>query len=180
MISEEYKRRAGLTPDQIADTLDAFYRKVDEASEGVLRALARDAITLRCRRGCCACCLDDLAVTPAEVALIRARFDAVLDEEPHATGACAFLDETGSCRIYSARPYICRTHGLPLRWLDEDEEGTFEERDTCELNDHIDLAQLEQDQCFTLGVPEMQLQKMNEITFENVERIPLRSLFRRA
>ncbi len=177
MISEDYKRKAGLTPEQIADTIAQFYQKVDEAAQNTLKALARDQHVLKCQKGCCACCLDDLTVTPAEVSLIRRDYPDVLNQTPHAAGQCAFLNEAGECRIYPARPYICRTHGLPLRWIDEDEEGPFEERDTCELNQHLELSQLEQDQCFTLGVPELQLQKMNEITFPQTDRIPLRSLF---
>jgi Fe-S-cluster containining protein len=27
---------------------------------------------------------------------------------------CAFLGSQGECRVYEARPYVCRTHGLAL------------------------------------------------------------------
>jgi hypothetical protein len=30
-------------------------------------------------------------------------------------GRCAFLDDDGACTVYDARPFLCRTHGLPLR-----------------------------------------------------------------
>jgi len=33
---------------------------------------------------------------------------------PRAEG-CAALDAEGRCRIYAARPLVCRTHGVPVR-----------------------------------------------------------------
>ena len=42
----------------------------------------------------------------------------VLRSEPHPPGACAMLDADGACRVYAARPYVCRTQGLPLRWAE--------------------------------------------------------------
>jgi len=177
MISEDYKKKAGLTPDTISKTMMSFYEKIDAASEGVLRALAANGARLRCQKGCCACCLDDLCVTPAEARVIQDNCADVLQEAPHNVGACAFLDAEGACRIYPYRPYICRTHGLPLRWIDEDENGEdIEERDVCELNE-LELAELPREACFTLGVPELQLEKMNEITFAGKTRIALRSMF---
>ncbi len=177
MISDDYKKKAGLTPEMISQTMMAFYARIDAASDGVLRALTTNGNCLRCQKGCCSCCLDDLSVTPAEARVIQDNCNEVLREMPHQPGACAFLDDEGACRIYPYRPYICRTHGLPLRWLDEDENGEdIEERDVCELNE-IDLAQLPKEACFTLGLPELQLEKMNEIAFPNTGRIALRSLF---
>jgi uncharacterized protein len=28
---------------------------------------------------------------------------------------CSALSETGRCQIYDARPFVCRTHGAPIR-----------------------------------------------------------------
>ena len=178
MISDDYKRKAGLTPDTISQTMLAFYQRIDNASDGVLKALATRGLSLKCAKGCCSCCLDDLAVTRAEAQVIIEHCQDVLKTPPRKVGACAFLDDEGACRIYSFRPYICRTHGLPLRWIDEDENGDdIEERDVCELN-ALDLVELDPSQCFTLGVPELQLAKMNELTFGDNERVLLRGLFK--
>jgi Fe-S-cluster containining protein len=77
---------------------------------------------IACRRGCDACCrhlslfwvegvalaqaLDDLSESVAEGIRERARRAA-------ADGPCPLL-ESGACLLYTARPIICRTHGLPL------------------------------------------------------------------
>ena len=178
MVSEEYRQKNGFTPEQIANTMERFYDRVDAATQKTVDALAHDGFKLHCQKGCCACCRDDLTVTQGEAALIRNKCGDVLNEIPHKKGACAFLDESGACRIYAVRPYICRTHGLPLRWTDEDENGDdCEERDICDLNRHIDLVALMREQCWTLGLPELQLSQMNRITFGNDERVSLRALF---
>ena len=75
---------------------------------------------LHCRRGCSACCVDDLTVFAVEAAPIRRNHAELLTHGvAHAEGACAFLDDEGACRIYAERPYVCRTQGLPLRWVEE-------------------------------------------------------------
>ncbi len=110
---------------------------------------------LHCREGCSSCCVDELSVFQVEADLIREHHAALLsDGAPHPVGACAFLDEGGSCRIYEERPYVCRTQGLPLRWLEDGPEST-ELRDICPLND-VDpglepLEALKVEDCFTLG-----------------------------
>ncbi|MBK7707050.1 MAG: hypothetical protein IPJ30_15135 [Acidobacteria bacterium] len=53
---------------------------------------------------------------------------------PHTRGACAFLDQD-ACRIYPDRPYVHRTQGLPLRWIEDDLEEAFKYRDICPLNE---------------------------------------------
>ena len=102
--------------------------------------------------------------------------------EPHPEGACAFLDAEGACRIYAQRPYVCRTQGLPLRWLEEQHDEVVELRDICELNfvdEHeTPLAALPAAQCFTLGPVEQRLREQAEQAGA-AERIPLRSLFTR-
>ncbi|MCL2326382.1 MAG: YkgJ family cysteine cluster protein, partial [Proteobacteria bacterium] len=179
MVSESYKRERGLTADQIAGTMKGFYARVDAACAGILSALAASGHALRCRRGCCDCCLDGLSVTFCEASVIEADYGGVLDGEPHAPGACAFLDDGGSCRIYEARPYICRTHGLPLRWREEGQDG--ECRDICEHNgEGIAVDALKPEQCWTVGVAELQLQCMEDIVFGSRGRRPLRALFRKA
>ncbi|MEO6418158.1 MAG: YkgJ family cysteine cluster protein, partial [Polyangiaceae bacterium] len=75
---------------------------------------------LACKRGCSACCVDELTVFEVEAAPIRLRHAELLATgAPHVEGACAFLDDEGACRIYAERPYVCRTQGLPLRWVEE-------------------------------------------------------------
>ena len=91
------------------------------------------AQVLRARRG------DQITVFEVEAEVIRRHHaDLLAEGEPHAEGACAFLDGEGACRIYEHRPYVCRTQGLPLRWLEELDGETVELRDICPLNDEDD------------------------------------------
>ena len=96
----------------------------DNVDAQVKPLVAFHAERLQCRRGCNACCVDDLTVFDVEAERIRTHCSDVLASEPHPTGACAFLDGDGACRIYADRPYVCRTQGLPLRWFAEDEGST--------------------------------------------------------
>jgi hypothetical protein len=136
---------------------------------------------LQCRQGCSSCCVDGLTVFAVEVEpIVRRHGELLAKGEPHAEGVCAFLDGEGGCRIYEDRPYVCRTQGLPLRWLDEDDDGDaadaiVERRDICPLNDAEDfLLELEPDACWTLGPFEERLARLQGT---DQRRITLRSLF---
>ncbi len=82
------------------------------------------------------CCQDALTVFELEALAVRRRFATLLrSAEPRPRGACALLGSDGECRIDPSRPYKCRTHGLPHRWLEEDASETIHGlRDTCHLN----------------------------------------------
>lgn len=146
----------------------------------------------QCRVGCNDCCVDDLAVSQAEAARILDEHGALLAATaPGPRGACAMLDERGACRVYGSRPYVCRTQGLPLRWIDE--EAGVERRDVCPKNDPPPsaaapaLEDLPADHCWTLGLAEQALAAIASIRDGSAEgdgdleraeaRIPLRALF---
>ena len=137
---------------------------------------------LQCRRGCSECCLDDLTVTRIEAERIRrAHADLLRDGEAHPVGRCAFLDGQGACRIYEDRPYVCRSQGLPLRIIFENEVGEIEERrDICSLN--LDggppLELLEEDECWLIGPFELRIGQLDErLGGGDRNRIGLRDLF---
>jgi len=137
---------------------------------------------LQCGRGCSACCLDDLRVTRIEAERIRrAHPDLLRNGEPHPVGGCAFLDEQGACRVYADRPYVCRSQGLPLRILFENEAGEIEERrDICPLN--LDggppLESLDEDDCWLIGPFELRIGQLDDrFAGADRKRIALRDLF---
>jgi len=135
---------------------------------------------LHCRSGCNDCCTDGLTVFAVEAAVIEHHHRQLLAHgTPHPEGACAFLDDAGACRIYAQRPYVCRTQGLPLRWLEQDEEGPAEVRDICPLNvEGPALEELTVDECWTLGPIEARLgARQAAVDGGKAERIALRSLF---
>ena len=139
---------------------------------------------LHCKRGCNACCVDDLTVIPIEAERIRTSHAALLSEgTPHAPGACAFLGDEGECRIYADRPYVCRTQGLPLRWFSEDDSGKIRERRAiCSLNaEGPALDKLPEESFWLIGPFELELANLQAETREPDEsRVPLRTLFDRA
>lgn len=159
------------------DPIATLHRTVSKAAEDLA---ARLGDRLRCRRGCADCCVDDLTVFVGEAEAIRRGVgDALRGAEPHAEGACAFLDDTGACRVYAWRPYVCRTQGLPLRWFAEDDDDEIVElRDICPLNDDGDLASLADDDTWLLGPTEEQLVRIElERGNDELRRVALRDLF---
>ena len=136
---------------------------------------------LQCRQGCSGCCQDDLTVFEVEAANIRRHHAALLAQaRPHARGACAFLDEQEACRIYPHRPYVCRTQGLPLRWIDERPDGSpVEMRDICPLNEvGPPIEVLEPEHCWTIGPFEEALAELqSQADGGQLRRVAMRGLF---
>ncbi len=115
---------------ELTDRIDAFFARV----------AARHAADLRCAAGCDACCRTRLTVTGVEAAAIRAWAAARSDAERAAIATaartddptrCAALDDGGRCRIYDARPLVCRSHGVPVRMRDARSLPVVH---SCELN----------------------------------------------
>jgi transcriptional regulator with PAS, ATPase and Fis domain len=121
---------------------EALVAKVDSFAAAVHERRAAD---LACKLGCAGCCRVELTVTAVEAGAIE-RHLAVLApdarEKIGRTDACVFLDpDTDGCLVYAARPFVCRTQGLPLRYprdvlpvaavFERDERG---DRTWCPLN----------------------------------------------
>jgi uncharacterized protein len=117
--------------------LTEYLAVLDKVTTAVNALSTQLADQLACRSGCSRCCADGLSVLPVEAAAIRAHLiDHPIDPQ-RGTEGCAFLDHEGSCRIYAARPLLCRTHGLPLRINDpQSNRGLriINNLATCELN----------------------------------------------
>lgn len=174
------------TSPETTDWVEKLHALVDECAAPAVRA---NAARLACRAGCADCCVDELTVFEIEASVIRRRYQALLDSEaPHPPGGCAFLDGDRRCRIYEHRPYVCRTQGLPLRWVDEEEDEEtgeptlVESRDICPKN--VDggppLEELAASECWTLGPFEAKLadrQSRTDGTAALGTRTALRSLF---
>lgn len=156
---------------ELIDAVDALHRAIDDSARSVAE---RNHARLTCRRGCSGCCVDDLTVYEVEAAAIVRKHRGLLEQgAPHPVGRCAFLDEEGGCRVYEERPYVCRTQGLPLRWIEEGREL----RDICALNaDGDPIETLNNDACWPIGPVEARLSAMQERT-GSMTRVPLRALF---
>lgn len=167
-------------PAAILDLVERLHALVDEAAAPVARANAR---RLACRPGCADCCVDGLTVFAIEAAVLLRRYPDLFEaSEARPPGACALLDRDGRCRVYEHRPYVCRTQGLPLRWLEEDEVGgeIVEARDICPKNvgDGPPLEALAAGECWALGPFEDKLAEIQaRVDGGRGTRVALRSLF---
>ena len=114
--------------DELSARVSAFHVRVSDRHPG----------GLTCHAGCSSCCHRHLSVMTLEWSRIA---EAVSSLEPSHQEAlrtrleagrsdprCPLLDDEGRCRIYEARPMICRTHGLPIQ------VGEPPKRDVCPLN----------------------------------------------
>jgi Fe-S-cluster containining protein len=171
---------------QVLEELTKLHRAIDRRA----RAIAgHHAGRLNCAPGCAACCRDDLTVFSVEAELIRREQRGVLAHEtPHPPGQCPFLSAALTCRIYEQRPYVCRTQGLPLRWIAENDavpttedetRSAVEYRDICPLNaPGPPLEALPPAQCWTLGPWEERLRRLQLRWDDNrLSRVRLRDLF---
>ncbi len=129
---------------QLLEKVDEMFRRVQ----------SRHQDKFSCRKGCHGCCAAGLTVSNVEVRWIErwlsdnpSRLQKILDGEkmlrhPH---FCELLDEEGQCSIYEVRPLICRSHGMPISWKDEEASADPESRDVCPLNfTGVDLNSLDQ------------------------------------
>jgi hypothetical protein len=97
--------------EELADKVDAFFARVS----------VRHGTDMQCETGCSDCCHVRLTVTAVEAAAIRAHATTWPREqrrdlaEVGPVDRCAALDPAGRCKIYDARPLVCRSHGVPVR-----------------------------------------------------------------
>lgn len=90
---------------------------------------------MRCKEGCSSCC-ERISVFPLEFYFIQNQLQAINFEYPvrkfnRIRKSCVFL-KNKRCLIYSHRPIICRTQGLPLMY--ESLNGKGYEVSYCSLN----------------------------------------------
>jgi Fe-S-cluster containining protein len=85
---------------------------------------------LSCAPGCTGCCVN-FNIFPVEFYSIREENSkgGININKSYTEGNCVFLVDN-LCSIYGSRPIICRTHGLPLLAMGEEEW----ELSHCELN----------------------------------------------
>lgn len=96
---------------ELTGKVDAFFARVAE----------RHGADMACDTGCSDCCHVRLTITRVEAAAIRdlvSRWSreqraGLADVGP--VSRCAALDASGRCKIYDARPLVCRSHGVPIR-----------------------------------------------------------------
>ena len=134
---------------QASDPRQLFAELVAKVDAHFARVVARYGEAMSCRSGCAECCTR-FSVTLVEAAVVGECLAALSAAEraelaaaaAAAVGdACAALDGDGRCRIYAARPLVCRSHGAPIRL-----GAAPTEVDVCRLNfTELDLAAIDGD-----------------------------------
>jgi len=114
--------------------VDKYLQLRTEISELSEKLGAMHKNEMACKKGCSSCCMN-FQVLPVEYFSILQQLKATppqqfreLDSEHE---DCNFLIEH-MCQVYEARPIICRTHGLPLLFMNQ--EGDAWELSACPLN----------------------------------------------
>lgn len=114
------------------DDLFEQYQIIVDQTDKLTRSLEKTHREhLQCRMGCAFCCMD-YSVFPIEFYAILENLQNIevgLNENAGAED-CIFL-VNHACTIYGFRPMICRTHGLPLLYMND--TGDWE-LSACELN----------------------------------------------
>jgi len=126
--------------DEPIERLSALAEQAD-ADFAVLQK--RHAAHMQCRAGCSDCCRARLSITRVEEAFLRRGLATLTGERRAELSArtreanlemCPALDGEGRCGIYTFRPLICRTYGMPLLHRRAVELVNPPIVDSCDLN----------------------------------------------
>jgi len=158
----------------------AYQKLVAEIDVQVAKlATARFENVLQCRRGCDECCMR-FSVLPLEASVMT---DIVGEykylDKVSGGDKCVFL--SGSlCRLYDARPIICRTQGLPLGYIDEVTESI--EVSVCHLNFPENFSFTHEDLLYMDGInqilAELNFQYCQSVSLDPERRFDLEELFK--
>lgn len=118
---------------QLDSKLIVEYDKLIETIEKKNVRLEKEhAGQMLCHRGCSSCC-QPFDIVPLEKYIIHKKLadKGIAIPKQQNPKVCKYL-KNNECSIYDIRPIMCRTHGFPLLYLNEDE--TAYEFSTCEKN----------------------------------------------
>jgi len=120
---------------QALDNYRQLLTRIDALCKGITDALDEQ---ITCSEGCSSCCTA-ITLFPVEAAALCAALEALTDDEreailqhvaEHVDGERCPLLSHHRCLLYDARPIICRTHGLPILYSEDDQRRL----DCCPLN----------------------------------------------
>lgn len=122
----------------MSDLLDNYRQLVAriDALCGAIQASLGEQIT--CSEGCSSCCTA-ITLFPVEAAALQAALNQLPEQEAEAIRRHVSLQAGNErcplllnhrCLLYQARPIICRTHGLPIIYTEDNQRKS----DCCPLN----------------------------------------------
>jgi uncharacterized protein len=114
----------------IETIINSYFSLRDELDAHCLQLYELHAPHLMCKAGCDQCCMD-FGMLPVEFFAISYEAGERISNGvmPSSEQGCPFLIDH-RCVIYQSRPFICRTQGLPLLFMNDDQW----ELSACELN----------------------------------------------
>lgn len=108
--------------------INQYNKFIDSITESTENLESIHKANITCHKGCDSCCIN-LTVFPVEFFAIKERMsqDNFKSSQIHFDNkaSCGFL-KNSICQIYEYRPLICRTHGLPIVFLNENDDGSEE------------------------------------------------------
>lgn len=129
-----------MSPPTPRARLAELFQKVDLF---FARASAVHGPRMACAPGCADCCHRRFSVTRLEAAALSDALAALPPERRAELSGraregdremCPALDPDGRCAVYEARPLICRTHGLPIRFPPPPDRKALPVLDACPRN----------------------------------------------
>ncbi len=143
---------------QLSNECDAMSQRLCRLHKGYIE----------CRKGCCDCCVN-LTVFPVEFyAILGGLQKEGIKPDFDTCSECGYL-KGGLCEIYKHRPLICRTHGLPIVFFDDNEETPRNCLSFCERN----FSDIDEDYVFDQFTT-LNIDSINERLFSiNLEFITL-------
>ena len=110
------------------EAIESYARLIKDIEEEIVRLQDFYGNSLHCRPGCDDCCMA-ISVLPVEAVLLRLAYDnlnegaklSVRRQAGKKNDKCPFLIQKKCC-IYKSRPLICRTHGLPIAYVNAEIE----------------------------------------------------------
>lgn len=111
----------------LLDNYRQLTAKIDSLCGSINSALGEQ---ITCYKGCSSCCTS-ITVFPVEAAALREALDRLPAREAESirqhvaqnssSERCPLLSHH-RCLLYIARPIICRTHGLPITYTDDQQQ----------------------------------------------------------
>ena len=157
---------------------DAYFEFVRYADQKISEIEKKHTGNLSCGKGCCSCC-EETSVLPIEFfSIVSAMKDRGLKIQP-GSKSCAMLRRS-LCQIYEFRPLICRTHGLPLAY-GEDDDPLMKSISFCELNFKKKIPKFTKNNVLDMDELNLELVTLNEnfirsFDGELPERIELKNI----
>ncbi len=146
-------------------TLDNYTALRKEIDASTIKLWDEHSGKMACKKGCDTCCLN-FDVFPIEFDYIKQQVEALYPDvlsqlAPTEMGEKCFFLKDHQCSIYEARPIICRTHGYPLLYMNE--EGDQWELSHCELNfTDVDEDYFHEENCYAQDTFNSRLFMMNK------------------